>query len=458
MVNIYECLVEELGAKKVLSPTDARERATSYWDASPMNVAALVRPSNTDDVSKALALCNAYGVAVVTHGGLSGCVEGAKPAEQKVVISLESMNNIDHLDLVGRTATVEAGCILETFQNTVKEHGLYFPLDLGARGSCQLGGNAATNAGGINVIRYGMMRNLILGMEVVLADGTVLSSMNQMLKNNAGYDLKQLFIGSEGTLGIITRLVLRLETAPRTCNTALIALNNFGQVVDLLNHFKVSMADSLSAYEVMWGEHYRAVTEEGWNKSPIDRSHPFYVVAECEGVDPENDKNRFLKTLEHAFEQELILDAALSKSEAERQEIWETRENFEALLQTGPVFLYDVSLPIKNMEDYITQVLNDVQKQWQKGQCYVLGHIGDGNLHLFIKPEEPGDGLHDMADNIVYQPLSQFNGSVSAEHGIGTEKKKWLGHSRSNAEIEMMKLLKSTLDPKNILNPGVIFN
>jgi FAD/FMN-containing dehydrogenase len=348
------------------------------------------------------------------------------------------MNRIEHIDRNSGTATVEAGVILEVLQNSVAEQ------------SCTIGGNIATNAGGINVLRYGMMRNLVLGLEVVTADGTVLTSMNQMLKNNAGYDIKQLFIGSEGTLGIVTRAVLKLFPQPTSCNTALVAMDSFDKVTALLNNLQRDLAGTLSAYEVMWGEYFRGVTGDNGHRPPMRRDYPFYVVVEAEGADAEADAVRFERLLEMAFEKEMIIDAVIPKSESERREVWNIREDFEVIL---PGFLYDVSLPISSMGLYMEKVHAGIKRKWPQGECFALGHIADGNLHLFTRPNTKGD-WHLESDKIVYAPLQELGGSVSAEHGIGTEKIRWLPSSRTREEISMMRLLKTTLDPCNLLNPG----
>lgn len=456
MTSILDLLSAALGSEVVLSPERVAERASSYWDPSPMRAAALVRPRSTQELSTALRLCHERGQSVVTHGGLTGCVEGATTCADNVVISLERMNLIEEIDTVGRTATVQAGVVLQRLQETVREQGLLFPVDLGARGSCTVGGNVATNAGGINVIRYGMMRARVLGLEAVLADGTVVSSMNRMLKNNAGYDLKQLFIGSEGTLGIVTRVVLRLDEAPVSRNSAMVALSGFDQVTALLKRLQQSLGGQLSAYEVMWGDYFREVTQPGWQRAPMDREHAYYVILEAEGANPDTDRALFDAAMERAIEEGLVVDAVLPKSDTERSALWEIRENFQALYQRKPIFLYDVSLPIRDMEAYIVDVHARLKRRWPNSRCDVIGHIGDGNLHLFVHPGCEGEQQHAQSDADVYAPLQPIGGSVSAEHGIGTEKRHHLGISRSAEEIALMQLLKRSLDPKNILNPGKV--
>ena len=457
MTDIIKILQERFDSKQLLLGERIQERAVNYWDASPTRALALVFAHSSEDVSDLLKICKAARQTVVTQGGLTGCVDGciAKPAD--VILSLEKMNRIEAIDPLGATVTVEGGVVLQVLQEQVAERGFVFPLDLGARGSCTIGGNIATNAGGINVLRYGMMRSLVLGLEVVLPDGRVLSSMNQMLKNNAGFDLKQLFIGSEGTLGVVTRAVLRLFPACQSSNAALVAMESFSDVAKLLQSLQSDLAGSLSAFEVMWGEYFHAVTEPGWHSAPMSRDYPYYVMLQAEGGDPETDGERFEAVLGNALENGLIVDAVLPKSDSEVKKLWDIREDFEAILSPKPVYLYDVSLPISKMDEYVKAVQQGLQAKWPDSRCYVLGHIGDGNLHFFIAPMA-GDIAHADVDPFVYDPLKGVSGSVSAEHGIGTEKKAWLSHTRSDAEIETMRALKQLFDPANLLNRGIVLD
>jgi FAD/FMN-containing dehydrogenase len=457
VADVVQDIVDIVGKDRVLTGAAVAGRATSFWNEAPMRARALVLPRNTEEVAAVLRACHAAAQPVITHGGLTNCVVAAEPTSGDVVLSLEKMNRIGEIDAVGGTVTVEAGAILQAVQEAVAEQGLRFPLDLGARGSCTIGGNIATNAGGINVLRYGMMRNLVLGLEAVLADGTVVSSMNRMLKNNAGYDIKQLFIGTEGTLGIVTRAVLRLFPQPASRNTALVALQDFDKVTALLERLRMELADTLSAFEIMWGDYYAAVTGENGHRAPLARDYPFYVVFEAEGSDAVSDDARFEAVLGRALEDGFIDDAVIPKSAAEARAIWAIREDFEDVLEQQPVYLYDVSLPILAMRDYVAKVKDNVRAHWPRGACYTIGHVADGNLHFFVAPNEDGD-LHEASDECVYGPLTDIGGSVSAEHGIGTEKLKWLPHSRTAAEIGLMRALKSALDPSNILNPGRVLD
>jgi FAD/FMN-containing dehydrogenase len=452
-------MTDIVGKLKTLLPDGAviegeaiSSRATSYWDSSPMQGKVLVRPSSTDEVSQVLKLCHEHKQPVVVQGGLTGVVEGTLSTPDDVIISVEKMDAVESVDEMDGVAVIEAGAILQDVQEQLANKNLLFPLDLGARGSCTIGGAVATNAGGINVLRYGMMRNLVLGLEAVLADGTVVSSMNQMLKNNTGYDIKQLFIGSEGTLGVVTRAVVKLFPMPMSRQTAMFATESFDAVIRILKGMQGGLAGTLSAYEVMWNNYYCAVTVDGLHDAPMSRDYPYYVIAEAEGADPDADEERFLNLLHAGMESDDIVDAVLPKSEAERDALWQVREEFEPAL---PAYLYDVSLPMRHMETYAERLKAGLEEWRDDADGLVFGHIADGNLHIFVRPHEEG-GNKERSDSIVYGCLDGLDGSVSAEHGIGIEKKEWLPQSRTAEEIELMRGMKRLLDPENLLNPGKI--
>jgi FAD/FMN-containing dehydrogenase len=393
----------------------------------------------------------------VTHGGLTGLVNGADAAARDIILSLEAMNAIERVDVPGRCLRAQAGVQLGRVQREAESHGMVFPLDLGARDSATVGGNISTNAGGLRVLRYGMMRNLVLGVEAVLADGTVLTSLNRMLKNNAGYDLKQLFIGSEGTLGVVTRAELRLVSRTRSQETLLASLPSFEALIDLLDRLDSGLGGQLAAFEALWGNYYDYNTAPpADNMAPLARGAPFYAIAETLGGDPEADRARLEQVLGEALEAGTISDVTLANSENERRGIWAIREDVWQVKNIAPLLTFDVSLPIENMRAYSEEVCAAVTSLAGENRAFVFGHMADGNLHLVIAA---GDDAVTRArvEDIVYRPLAAIGGSVSAEHGIGLEKRAYLPLSRTAAEISTMRLLKQALDPKGILNPGKVF-
>ena len=418
----------------------------------------IVRPESTEEVSKILSVCNQAGQPVMVHGGLTGLVYGTRTSPDQLILSLERMNTIEDIDPVGRTLTCQSGVTLQNIQEKAESENMIFPLDLGARGSCSIGGNISTNAGGNRVIRYGMTRDSVLGIEAVTSDGTILSSMNRMIKNNAGYDLKQLFIGTEGTLGIVTRCVLRLREAPISQNTALVGIEDFSSIVKFLKHIDAGLGGNMSAFEVMWKEFYEMVTNSLDEKSlPLKKNIPYYVLVESMGSDQVKDEEHFESLLQKALEDSVIVDAVLAKSEKERKALWAFRDDVEKQAQYGPTVMFDVSLPINEMEEYVSKVDLNLQKHWKEFHHIVWGHLADGNLHLVVGTGNLESDTIQKIENSVYEPLERIGGSISAEHGIGLEKKPYLHLSRSEAEINYMKALKDTFDPKGILNPGLIF-
>ena len=418
----------------------------------------IVRPESTEEVSKILSVCNQAGQPVIVHGGLTGLVYGTRTSPDQLILSLERMNNIEEIDPIGRTLTCQSGVTLQNIQEKAESENMIFPLDLGARGSCSIGGNISTNAGGNRVIRYGMTRDSVLGIEAVTSDGTILSSMNRMIKNNAGYDLKQLFIGTEGTLGIVTRCVLRLREAPISQNTALVGIEDFSSIVKFLKHIDAGLGGNMSAFEVMWKEFYEMVTNSLDEKSlPLKKNIPYYVLVESMGSDQVKDEEHFESLLQKALEDSVIVDAVLAKSEKERKALWAFRDDVEKQAQYGPTVMFDVSLPINEMEEYVSKVDLNLQKYWKDFHHIVWGHLADGNLHLVVGTGDLESDTIKKIENSVYEPLELIGGSISAEHGIGLEKKPYLHLSRSEEEINYMKALKDTFDPKGILNPGLIF-
>lgn len=459
MNRLLEEIRNIVGPPGILLEEDVSARSDTWPPMGGCQAQAIIRPANTREVADVLKLCHAAGQGVVTHGGLTGLVGGAKAGKDDIVLSLERMNGMEPVDTVNRTITVDAGVPLQKVHEAAEEADLLFPLDLGARGSCTIGGNISTNAGGNSVIRYGMIRDQLLGVEAVLADGTIISSLNSVIKNNTGYDLKQLFIGSEGTLGIVTRAVLRLRPLPRSCNTALVAIEKFEQLGRFLRDMDSALGGTLSAFEVMWNDFYRLIIGDGKKHGqPLGSEHGYYVLLESTGGHEESDKARFEGALEEAFESELIVDAVIAQSKQQREDLWAIRDDIEGLAQIlWPPVVFDISLGIPQMDAYVDEVRQQLADRWPDSRMVVFGHLGDGNIHLGITvgSHEPAE-IH-AVEAIVYEALGRRQGVISAEHGIGLDKREYLKYSRSADEILLMQTLKTALDPKNILNPGKIF-
>jgi len=438
----------------VSTESDVLEKHACDWSGvNHQRPLAVLRPRSVAEVSAALRACHAAGIAVVPQGGLTGLAGGATPQAGQVVLSLERLKGIEEVDRDSATMTVLAGTPLEMAQKAAEDAGLYLALDIGSRGSCQIGGNIATNAGGNHVIRYGMARAQVLGLETVLADGTILTALSKVMKNNAGYDLNQLFIGSEGTLGIVTRAVLRLHAKPRSKSTALIATAGYDAAVRVLRRLQAELGE-VSGFEAMWPHFYRYVTEHAGIK-PMAETHPFYALTEFQGSEPERDGMRLEDCLGAAIEAGDALDALIAQSEREARSFWKIREG-EPLDRLPYLINFDVSAPTAQLGALGERLKAALIARWPEGLFFVYGHVGDGNIHLSAWAGGTMDAVAHEMDEIVYGEVRRIGGSISAEHGIGTLKRAYLGHSRSAAEIDVMRRIKAALDPKGILNPGKV--
>lgn len=448
-MSIVATLRAALGDAAVLDGASISPRHISdRSDTGTRPPLAVVRPRSTADASTALRLCNESGAAVIPQGGMTGLAGGGNPQGGEIVISLELMRGIEDVDVSAATMTVLAGTPLEQAQQAAADAGLFLALDLGARGSCQIGGNLSTNAGGIRVIRYGMAREQVLGLEAVLADGTIMSSLNKMLKNNAGYDLKHLFIGSEGTLGIITRAVLRLHPPPGEITTALCALSTYEDVVALLRRAQAGLG-GVVAFEAMWRSYF-AFNAKALGLSFFTGDHGFWVI--LESTEARESIEAFFGS---CMEDGLVPDALLAQSEKEAREFWSVREGFNIEKLPNRIN-FDVSLPIPKIGAFAEECAMALQVRWPRSHHSFFGHVADSNLHICVSTEYgPGEDMHSV-DETVYGVLRKFGGSISAEHGIGTLKRPYLGYSRSSEELALMRRIKAALDPKGILNPGKV--
>lgn len=422
----------------------------------------LVAPRTAEEVSKVVRACADAGVGVVAQGGNTGMCAGAVPDESgdQVLLSLARLNRIRHVDRLNYSVEVEAGCVLADIQEAARDAGLYFPLSLSAEGSCQIGGNLATDAGGVNVIRYGTARAMVLGLQVVLADGTILDGLRSLRKDTGGYDLKHLFVGSEGTLGIITAATLRLFPDPGETATALVAIRSSGDAVRLLAELRGPLDDRIEAFELISRRIFESVERAiPGAKVPMEKPHPWYVLLE---VATGGNSELFEAALMKTVDSNLVVDAVLAKNSAEADRLWRLRHSVaEAERQLGPAVKHDISLPISRLHEFLNKgerVLGELQPD---AELLVFGHVGDGNLHYNVRLPETLTGAQHAAaaeslSMAILDLVAELGGSFSAEHGVGVFKRWQLKRYRQGAEYELMQRLKNTLDPHNILNPGKV--
>ena len=446
--------------KEIIEPYLLEERGLFRGESS-----LLLKPKNTEEVSKILKLCNEHNIKVVPQGGRTGLCGGTIPSEngQEIMLSLERMNKIKDLNEANFTITVEAGCILNTIQNIADEKNFLFPLSLASEGSCTIGGNLSTNAGGINVLRYGMARDLVLGIEVVLANGEIWSNLTSLRKDNRGYDLKQLFIGSEGTLGIITSAVLKLFPAPRNIETALFAIPNTDAAIELLGLARNASADLLNAYELVSRIGMEMVIKHiPGAKEPIKDKYEWYVLIEFSSSSKNNLRKQMEDLFELALNKKIVLDGVIAESTQQRKELWVLRDGLnEAQKPEGGSIKHDISVPINNVSKFIDSASKCVEEFIPNSRVVAFGHIGDGNIHFNISQplkQDKNEFLNKWNDvnKLVFDIVESLNGSFSAEHGIGKLKRKELQTYNPKIEIDLMKSIKSTFDPNNILNPGKV--
>lgn len=446
-------LLSGLCPELFISGEDVGERYAVDWSAEHAHSPDVVlRPRTTEDVSTMLTACHEAGQAVVVQGGMTGLSGGATPRAGEWSLSLERMNEVVEVDAVAMTITVSAGTPLETIQNAADEAGLRFPLDLGARGSCLAGGIVATNAGGNQVIEYGMARSLVLGLVAVLANGTIIPARNKLLKNNSGFDVKQLFIGSEGTLGVVTEVTFRLVPQNAGRQTALCALASFDGVVSLLRKTGRAL-ETISSFEVMWSDYYKESVRATNSTDPLGGEHQFYVLIETEGVNEEATVESFQTVLFAMMEDGLVEDAVIAQSRAEEEAFWSIRDGIAELMpEFDPAVTVDIGMPITTMDTFANNICSELKRTWPDCRVLVFGHIGDGTLHMIVTTgrSEDKQAIYEM----IYQKTRDVSGAITAEHGVGTLKKEWLSYSRSDTEIELMRSLKGLLDPDGIINPG----
>ncbi|KAM6916836.1 D-2-hydroxyglutarate dehydrogenase, mitochondrial isoform 1-T1 [Lycodopsis pacificus] len=411
----------------------------------------LLRPQTTEEVSQILKYCNGRNLAVNPQGGNTGLVGGSVPVYDEVILSTALMNNILTLDSISGILTCQAGCVLENLSTYLEDRDYIMPLDLGAKGSCHIGGNVATNAGGLRLLRYGSLHGTVLGLEVVLADGRVLDCLATLRKDNTGYDLKQLFIGSEGTLGVITAVSILCPRKPKSVNVVFLGCETFEQLLKTFQLSRGMLGEILSAYEFLDSECMRLLNTHLKLPNPISDCS-FYVVIETSGSDPTHDGEKLHNFLEEAMTSSLVTDGTVATEDSKIKALWSMRERVtEALTHEGFTYKYDVSLPVER----IYQLVTDMRKHLGDRAKSVVGygHVGDGNLHLNVTSPVKDPALLAAIEPFVYEWTASCHGSISAEHGLGLKKRNYIYYSKPSQAVALMGNIKAMLDPKGILNP-----
>ena len=428
---------------------------------------AVVRPGSTEEVAAVVKACAEAGVAVVPQGGNTGLVGGAVADSGAVIVALARLNKIVAIDPDGFTMTVQSGCVLQDIRETADKAGCLFPLSLGAQGSCQIGGNLATNVGGINTLRYGTARDNVLGLEVVLPDGRIWNGLRALTKDNTGYSLRNLFVGSEGTLGIITGAVLKLYPKPLATETAFCGLPDLDAALPLLDRARRMSGDSVSAFELICRDGVRLSTTYLKGLSdPLESSHPWYALIDFSSTSPTVPlRETFEAFLESAFEDGIISDAVIAESVEQNRNLWRIREELpEAQKYEGGSIKHDVSVPVRNIPEFIRRASEAVVKAVPGARPVPFGHMGDGNIHFNVS-QPVGEDVdkdeylghwHQMGE-VVYDIVRELGGSFSAEHGVGRLKVDDLARYRSEVELDLLKRIKAAVDPENRMNPGVFF-
>ncbi|MDE2463517.1 MAG: FAD-binding oxidoreductase [Alphaproteobacteria bacterium] len=438
-----------------------REWRGRYHGRSPL----LVKPKSTDELAKVLAVCDETRTPLVPQGGNTGLVGGQIPFHGEIVLSLARLNAIRQVDTETMSVTAEAGAILADIQHAADRAGAYFPLSLASEGSCTIGGNLSTNAGGVNVLHYGNAREQVLGLEVVLANGTVLDMLRSLRKDNTGYDLKHLFIGAEGTLGIITAAVLKLQPKPEQHVTAFCAIPDPAAAVTLLHRLNRATGGLITAFEIMPRIGLEFVLRHMENvRDPFAAAHSWYVLVEAQGGAIVPLRECLEAALVAASEDSFLDDAVFADSEGQRAALWRLREDMsEAQKFEGGSIKHDISVPLARIPAFLERAQTRIQALVPGIRPVPFGHIGDGNLHFNLSVPVGADNAAFLArweeiSRVVHDVVADFNGSISAEHGLGIMKAKEIARYKSAAELGTMALIKRSLDPNNILNPGKVLD
>lgn len=417
----------------------------------------VLKPGSTDEVSKTLKYCNDNMLAVVPQGGNTGLVGGSVPVFDEIVINMSRMNQIHSFDEVSGSLVLDAGCVLEVADQHLAQKGYIFPLDLGAKGSCHVGGNVATNAGGLRLLRYGSLHGSVLGMEAVLPDGTIVDDLCTLRKNNTGYDLKQLFIGAEGTIGIITKLCIACPQRPTAVNVAFFGLESFEKAQLAFREAKTQLSEILSAFELMDSDSQQLVQRvRQIENKPLEGDHPFYCLIETSGSNGDHDYEKLEKFLEDVMTKEIISDGVVAQDETQLKALWGWREGIpECLGHWGGVYKYDVSIPLAEMYDLVVDIKARMHEAGLVGETdshpavgvVGYGHMGDSNLHLNVPVRRYDAQVEKVLEPYIYEWIAKRSGSISAEHGLGLAKKDYIGYSRNDTMVGLMKQIKDLYDP-----------
>ena len=465
--SVVEMLANIVGPSACLTGEEATPYATDWRRRYFGAALCVVKPSSTEEVARVVRACAEAGVPIVPQGGNTGLCGGATPdaAGRAVILNLSRMNRVRAIDEINSTVTVEAGCTLASVQQAAEQSGRLFPLSLAAEGTAQIGGNLSTNAGGTAVLRYGNTRDLVLGIEVVLPDGAIWDGLRGLRKDNTGYDLKHLFIGAEGTLGVITAAVLKLFPLPQSRIAAVVALRDASEALRLLTFVQQRVGNRLTGFEV-FSDFCLGLVLKHFPESvaPFGQRHPQYLLMEISEQGPEAAAAEMLEgVLGEALEAGLIVDAAVSRSLAQFKALWALRDNIsEAQAKEGPNVKHDVSIPISRMADYISATDEELARAYPSARVVTFGHVGDGNVHYNVSAPEGVDASefireHTEAINrLVHDSVSRFGGSISAEHGLGQYKRLEITRYKSPVEMRLMRAVKYAIDPRGLMNPGKV--
>ncbi|ONI87750.1 hypothetical protein ALI22I_21440 [Saccharothrix sp. ALI-22-I] len=448
----HDELAAIVGAANVLTGDAVpAKHVQDLWGSDRVGQAEIVvRPRTAAEVAQILKYCHEDRQPVVVQGGMTGLVSGAVPDAGEIVLSTELLGEIEPVDLAGRTVTAGAGATLADVQDAAARHGLLLPIDLASKGSATIGGCVATNAGGVNVVGFGMTRQHVRSLEVALADGQVLTLSTSLVKDNAGIDLKHLFIGSEGILGVVTRATFGLQPGAITRNGAFCAVADVDSALRLLGTLQRKLPGAVTAFEVIWDDAYRVLEPTGI-RLPLPVGHPIYVLVECRGADPEGDAVRLAECV--AEVEDDLLAAAVASNAKELAVFWAARERIPGeILRMQPLFGFDVSVPAGQLAECLHRMRAELTELWPAVKLLVFGHLGDDNVHIAVVTGETTRDRKPEVEHIVYRLVTNSGGSISAEHGVGFEKRSYLGYTRSEGEIDLMARLKALLDPHGILN------